>query len=129
MRRTLNPTARFSFLSKAALAALAACLALRWGVSLLTEFKTIFPDYYYTDARLYDKGARELLEAWETDSEPNVPVAPSHSLYVLSTAALYQAFGAQPFAPQDGIEHCIFAKRISPTVQQIGFSQEGSLNR
>lgn len=100
MRRTLNPAARFSFLSKAALAALAACLALRWGVSLLTEFKPIFPDYYYTDARLYDKGARELLEAWETDSEPNVPVAPSHSLYVLSTAALYQAFGAQPLAPK-----------------------------
>lgn len=83
----------------AALAVFALAFGLRAGTAVLTEFKPIFPDYYYNDARMYDGAARAVLAAWESGSRRTF-LAPGTEGYALWVAALYKATAPAPLAPK-----------------------------
>lgn len=80
-------------------AAFALALGLRAGAAILTEFKPLFPDYYYNDARLYDGAARAVLAAWET-GDRGAFLAPGTEGYSMWVAMLYKATFPAPIVPK-----------------------------
>mgnify|MGYP001568519445 CR=1 FL=1 len=80
----------------AALALLA--FILRAGVAVVTEFKPIFPAYYYTDAVYADQMAGEILDH-RARGERFIPsVSPSKRVHAAALAGLYRVFGRRPLA-------------------------------
>ncbi|MBI5245389.1 MAG: glycosyltransferase family 39 protein [Elusimicrobia bacterium] len=79
---------------------LAGALALRWGMAAATEFWPIFPDYYYTDARLYDEDAVKLLESRHKNPKALAPLSPGREVYTCWIAWLYGLFGFVPLLPK-----------------------------
>lgn len=73
-----------------------AALALRWGTALLTERFPVFPDYYYTDARLYDSEARAYAQAWREGKPAPFPLASGREVYTHWAAGAYVLFGHRP---------------------------------
>lgn len=82
-----------------ALGIFALAFGLRAGMATLTEFKPLFPDYYYNDAYMYDAAARKVLAAWESGSSKSF-LAPGTEGYALWVAALYKATIPTPFIPK-----------------------------
>jgi hypothetical protein len=76
----------------------AAAFALRAGAAVLTEFKPIFPAYYYTDAVFVDHDARETIEAWAAGTWLNRSYSAPQRIHILLTALLYRAVGPRPIA-------------------------------
>jgi len=76
----------------------AAAFALRAGAAVLTEFKPIFPTYYYTDAVFVDQHARETVDAWAAGTWLNRSYSPPQRAHILLTALLYRAVGPRPIA-------------------------------
>lgn len=88
---------RRASLAGAGFIALAA--ALRLGTAALTEFKPIFPAYYYNDAVLNDVNARQTIAAWAS-GDRTAFLAPGAEAYTLWTAFLYKAFLPAPIVPK-----------------------------
>lgn len=78
----------------------AAAFALRAGAAVLTEFKPVFPAYYYADAEFADREARETLAARARGERRDPGYTTSQRTHIVFTAALYRAFGAHPLAPK-----------------------------
>jgi hypothetical protein len=75
-----------------------AAFALRCGAAVLTEFKPVFPAYYYNDAEYVDLNAREVLQAWSAGSSLSRSYSPSQKAHILFTALIYRAVGPHPIA-------------------------------
>lgn len=99
------------------LAIAAVAFALRAGVAILTEYKTIFPAYYYTDAVFVDQYAREATRAWSLGSPAYFSYSPPQRLHILLTALVYRAAGPYPIA----------AKLINVLATTIGLAAFGLL--
>ena len=61
-------------------------LALRAGLSVVTEFKPIFPAYYYTDSTLMDQAGWRVAEAWREGRPPAWPGSPSQRVQAAALA-------------------------------------------
>jgi hypothetical protein len=79
-----------------AIAALA--FAARASCAVVTEFKPLFPDYYYTDARITNKEALARLAAVRDGLPPRLAGPLNHKLHVLMTFDVYRALGPRQFA-------------------------------
>ncbi|MDP3541451.1 MAG: hypothetical protein Q8T11_03160, partial [Elusimicrobiota bacterium] len=79
-----------------ALGALA--LVLRASCALVTEFKPIFPAYYYTDANLIHAAATGALEDVHAGRAPMINGTLSARIQTLITLQTYRTFGARPLA-------------------------------
>lgn len=75
----------------------AAAFVLRAGVAVLTEYKPIFPDYYYTDARLVDQMASASYEAARAGRPFEIDGPLSQHLQVAFQVLFYRVFGPHPF--------------------------------
>jgi hypothetical protein len=102
---------------RALLAIAAAAFALRAGAAVLTEFKPIFPDYYYTDAVFVDHYARETVKTWELGLPFHLSYAPPQRVHIWLTALVYHAFGA----------HQILAKLLNALAAAAGVGAFGLL--
>ncbi|MBI3565044.1 MAG: hypothetical protein HY079_07610 [Elusimicrobia bacterium] len=76
----------------------AAALALRACCAVLTEFKPIFPPYYYTDAGIFHKTALAALDRTKASEAPSINGTLSERLQILMTLMTYRIFGAFPLA-------------------------------
>ncbi len=74
-----------------AIAALA--FSLRAAAAVVTEFKPIFPAYYYTDAALIGQDAADGLEAVEAGHPPILVGPLSQRIHLLMTLDVYRLFG------------------------------------
>jgi hypothetical protein len=83
---------------RALLAIAATALALRAGTAVLTEYKPIFPSYYYNDSVFVDKYARETVNAWAIGQSRNLAYSPSQRVHILLTALIYRVCGPRPIA-------------------------------
>ena len=83
---------------RAILAIAAAAFALRAGSAVLTEFKPIFPAYYYTDAVFVDQYARATVNTWALGQRLHLSYSPPQRIHILLTALLYRAAGPRPIA-------------------------------
>ena len=79
------------------LAIAASAFALRAGAAVLTEYRPLFPSYYYTDAQFADREARKLLGLID---EPPATSSLSHRAHAAFTALIYRASGPRPLAPK-----------------------------
>ncbi len=79
----------------AALAALA--LGLRVACAVVTEFKPIFPDYYYTDATMIHAQALGALETVRAGRAPVINGSLSERVQTLLSLWIYRGFGPRPF--------------------------------
>ena len=88
-----------SWIKKRPLLAVAAlAFAVRAAVAVATEFKPLFPAYYYTDARLANADALTGLSA-VLEGRPVLLTGPlSHRLIVLMTLGTYRVFGPRLLA-------------------------------
>lgn len=82
------------------LLAFACGLGLRWGVSVVTEFRPLFPRYSTADARMADRKAALVAEAWREGSGTYPWVEPTRRVFVAWLAALYALFGHHPLIPK-----------------------------
>lgn len=73
-------------------------LVLRAGLALVTERRPLFPDYYYTDARLNDAAAAELDRARREGRPAAFAGNLSQEVEARLQAALYRVFGPRPLA-------------------------------
>lgn len=80
-------------------AVLGLALAGRVAAAVITEFHPIFPPHAYTDAKLYDDWARELVRAWKTGEDPPT-LSVGKELYTIWTAGLYRLLGETPLVPK-----------------------------
>lgn len=99
------------------LAIAAAAFLLRAGAAVLTEFKPIFPAYYYTDAVFVDHYARETANAWAQGQSLPLSYAPPQRAHILLTAIVYRAFGP----------HQIAAKLLNALAAAAGIAAFGLL--
>jgi hypothetical protein len=83
---------------KKLLCVVAAAFVLRAGLAVVTETRPIFPDFYYTDARLADKYAWDLAESWRTGEAPKLGGSATQTAQGAALAALYRVFGRRPLA-------------------------------
>lgn len=95
----------------------AAAFVLRAGAAVLTEFKPIFPAYYYTDAVFVDQAARETTQAWSIGNRLNRSYSPPQRVHILFTALIYVAVGPNPIA----------AKLVNALAATIGITAFGLL--
>lgn len=72
--------------------------ALRAGLAVVTEKRSIFPAYYYTDARLMDEYAWDLAEAWRTGNTPALRGSATQVAQSALLACVYRLFGRKPLA-------------------------------
>jgi hypothetical protein len=79
-----------------AIAALA--FAVRSACAVVTEFKPIFPAYYYTDARLVNEEALAGLAALREGRAPVLSGPIGSRLHLLMTLDVYRVFGPRPLA-------------------------------
>ena len=79
-----------------AIAALA--FAVRAACAVVTEFKPIFPAYYYTDARLVHADALAGLAALAEGRAPVLNGPIGARLHLLMTLGVYRVFGPRPLA-------------------------------
>ncbi len=77
-----------------------AAFSLRAGAAVLTEFKPLFPAYYYTDAEFADREARASLAAAAHDERRDVAYSFAQRAHIRFTAALYRVAGPRPLAPK-----------------------------
>ena len=75
-------------------------LTLRAGLSVVTEFKPIFPAYYYTDSTLMDQAGWRVAEAWREGRPPAWPGSPSQRVKAAALAGLYRLFGHRLIVPK-----------------------------
>jgi hypothetical protein len=80
----------------AALAVLA--LGLRIACAVATEYKPIFPSYYYTDANLIHAGAVAALGDLAAGRPAQINGTLSEQLQIATTLQVYRAFGVRPLA-------------------------------
>lgn len=73
-------------------------LFLRGGLAVLTEFKPLFPAYYYTDAELIDQAAWEAARAWKNHDTTLLAGSLSQRTHVFLLAHLYLLVGHCPLA-------------------------------
>ena len=95
----------------------AAAFALRAGAAILTEFKAIFPAYYYTDAVFADQHARETADAWSRGESLMRAYSAAQRVHILLTAAVYRAVGPRPIA----------AKLLNASAAALGIAAFGLL--
>lgn len=102
---------------RALLLVAAAAFALRAGAAVLTELKSIFPAYYYTDAVLVDRYARETVQAWSRGNKLLLSYSPPQRTHILLTALLYRTVGPHPIA----------AKLVNALAATLGIAAFGLL--
>ncbi|MBI4386428.1 MAG: hypothetical protein HY551_03520 [Elusimicrobia bacterium] len=69
---------------------------LRAAAAVVTEYRPLFPRYYYTDAIEHDETAWRMVLAWR-EGRPAMPtVAPGKRLYDYGAAGVYSLFGRKP---------------------------------
>lgn len=71
---------------------------LRAAGAIVTEYKPVFPAYYYTDANLTDFYARQALEEIQNGKSPVIDGALGSRLQTLMTLGVYRALGPKPLA-------------------------------
>lgn len=76
----------------------AAAFALRLGLAFATERHPLFPDYYYTDARLIDAGAAAAYSDIRAGNPYGYVGSLSQRFQVRTQTAVYQLVGPRPFA-------------------------------
>lgn len=103
---------------RALLAIAAAAFALRAGTAVLTEFRPIFPAYYYTDAVFVDHYARETAHAWSLGSRFVTSHSPPQRAHIFMTALIYRAVGPHPIA----------AKLLNALTASLGIAAFGLLS-
>ncbi len=79
-----------------ALAALA--FFLRASCAVLTEFKPLFPSYYYTDARLFHNAAVFYMEIAPSGARPPINGSLCDRFQILTTLTAYRVFGPRPIS-------------------------------
>lgn len=78
----------------------AAAFALRAGAAVLTEFKPIFPAYYYMDSEFADREARADLAAESRDESRGTLYPLGQRTHIFFTKSLYRLVGPRPPAPK-----------------------------
>lgn len=71
---------------------------LRAGVAAVTEFKPLFPAYYYQDAAFAEELARGMSRAWREGRVHSAAYAQSQRAHAALIALPFLAFGERPFA-------------------------------
>ncbi|HAM34760.1 MAG TPA: hypothetical protein DEB40_00155 [Elusimicrobia bacterium] len=71
-------------------------LSLRVGFALVSEVKPVFPAHYYTDARLMEETARDMVSSWQRGEEYLSARHPSQRTHAFLLACCYRAFGFHP---------------------------------
>lgn len=71
---------------------------VRASCAVLTEYKPIFPPYYYTDATLTHVASIKGLDAIRAGGRPAIAGALSERIQTLTTMGVYRVFGARPLA-------------------------------
>lgn len=75
-----------------------AALVLRAGAALLTEYKPIFPAYYYHDAAFVENIAWDMAQTWRAGHAFRTAYSPAQRVHALMMAVPYYAIGRRPLA-------------------------------
>ena len=73
-----------------------AAFILRAGVAALTEWKPIFPAYYYHDATFVERMAWDMAETWRSGKAYQSPYSPGQRAHAALLAVPYVAVGRRP---------------------------------
>lgn len=105
MQRLMNASP--AELRRLLLAVLAAALAARIGTAILTDYKPLFPPYYYADSKLMDEAAWSTAESWRTGEPSKLTFSLGQRLHSRFIAAIYYAGGHHPLLAK--LVHCLFS--------------------
>ncbi len=74
----------------------AAAFLLRGGAALLTEYKPLFPSYYYQDASFAETQAEGIVAAWKSGQLKPMPYSASQRAHAALIAVPYFFIGIRP---------------------------------
>ncbi len=73
-----------------------AAFALRAGVAVLTEYKPLFPAYYYHDAVFVENIAWDMAETWRAGNSFRTAYSPAQRVHAYLMAIPYSIVGRKP---------------------------------
>lgn len=74
-----------------------AAFAVRTGAAILTEYKPLFPAYYYNDAVFVERMAWDMAQTWRSGALYRSPYSTAQRAHAAALALPYAVVGRRPF--------------------------------